>query len=94
MTAITLNDLKSMQDEDERDNLVFDLLQLFEVGGPLQKEVLMRWKVRRRVKAEYIKQAVELALKNGWIVGDSAGVHLTHEGREKRTDTMPSHLKE
>jgi len=84
VAALTLKDVQSMQDDEEMGNLVFDLLQLFDANGPLQKEAVMRWKSRHGLKAEPIKNTFELALSNGWILEDPTGIYLTHEGQKTR----------
>jgi hypothetical protein len=84
VAALTLKDVQSMHDDEGADNLSFDLLQLFDASGPLQKEAVMRWKAHRRLKAELIKSTFELALKSGWILEDPTGIYLTHEGRKTR----------
>ncbi len=84
MAALTLKDVQSMQDNEDIGNLVFDLLQLFDASGPLQKESVMRWKSRHGLRAETIKNTFELVLKNGWVLEDPTGIYLTHEGQKTR----------
>jgi hypothetical protein len=86
VTALTLKDVQSMRDEEGIDNLAVDLLQLFEASEPLQKESVMRWKARHRLKAQLIQNTFEVALKNGWILEDPTGIYLAHEGRKTRDE--------
>jgi hypothetical protein len=83
--ALTLERLTGMQDEVEPiDTLVFSFMKLFEVGEPLREESVVKWKAFHVIKSDRLKEVADLAIKEGWILEDSAGIWITHEGRNKR----------
>jgi hypothetical protein len=85
MAAFTFSQMLNGRDEDKAaDDLAFELLELFEDGKPLREEKFMNWKLRHKISNEQIKKAAEAAISKGWILEDSAGLHLTHEGRYER----------
>jgi hypothetical protein len=85
MATFTLKQLNGMQDAVEPiENLVLDFMKLFEVGQPLHEEAVMKWKSLHVMKSDRLKEIAALAIKEGWILEDSAGIWITHEGRDKR----------
>ena len=85
MSALTFEQIQTWQDGGEKvDDVVLQLLELFEDGKPLEEERLKKWKFRKGLGGEQIKEAAEMAIKSGWILEDFTGLYLTHEGRNER----------
>jgi hypothetical protein len=85
MAAFTFTQILNRRDEDKAaDDLAFELLELFEDGRPLREEKVVNWKLRYKISNEQMKKVAEAAINKGWILEDSAGLHLTHEGRYER----------
>lgn len=84
MPAISLAEMAKFQEEEVKDDLVFDFLELFTEDDPLQREDVDEWRLLRIVPVKRILSAAEEAIKKEWVRDTGTELYITEAGMAAR----------